>query len=75
MNDIPDTAVPAESAPVIRRLWWSVFSLAGAAVMAQGVFYVKGYFAVDGAGSGRLAPCTGSCAPADGVVRRVLGAS
>ncbi|MCB1710022.1 MAG: hypothetical protein KDI10_14990 [Halioglobus sp.] len=32
---------------VIRRLWW-VFSLVLAlTVMAQGVFYVKGYFTID----------------------------
>ncbi|MEE4145269.1 MAG: hypothetical protein V2I26_10760 [Halieaceae bacterium] len=33
---------------VIRRLWWLFAVVLALTVLAQGVFYVKGYFTVDG---------------------------
>ena len=32
----------------IRRLWWVFYVVLALTVLAQGVFYVKGYFTVDG---------------------------
>ncbi len=47
MND--DHKVQFLSRPrVIRRLWWLLWVVLALSVMAQGVFYVKGYFVVDG---------------------------
>ena len=33
---------------IIRRLWWVFSVVLALTVLAQGVFYVKGYFTVDG---------------------------
>ncbi len=47
MND-PDSGHILGRPRIIRRLWWGFSVVLALTVLAQGIFYVKGYFTVDG---------------------------